>query len=372
MANQLSLENLRRLRFHNQFAANKIPQSIADIVHHCGGLQSQELPATHLAIRARSNDSTVDAVKQAHEIDRSFVLTWTMRGTMHLISTKDVHWQLGLMGQATIKKTERRYKQLDLDEATRHRTTDLIQEMLNNGNALTRTEIAASLEPLGIPVNGQAIHHLVRYAALAGIICFGPEREKDLTYVLLDDWIGKNDQEVVEEQAVVELTRRYFQAYAPATLKDYISWSGLSSKQAKIGFMAIADDLISVETPNGEYWLSQNQLDQLALATEQEMVRLLPRFDNYLLAYQSRDFMVADAFAKQIHPGGGIIRPALVINGSVKGIWRIERKRRMTNIVIQPFTELNKDYLPLIEAESSAIGHFLNEKTQMSVESSLS
>lgn len=365
MVTQLTLDQIRRFRFQNQL---KIQDNVAQIVKAACALQSQELPAAHLAIRARTTGLTLKDVKYAREVERSIILTWTMRGTMHLVSSEDIHWQLELVGQHFINKTERRYKQLGLDAVVRQHTLDIIPTILSKEEALTRAQLAQALAKYDIPVDGQAIHHLVRFAALSGLICFGAEDNGELTYVLLDDWLSAAQSEFSEEHALTELARRYFETYAPTTLKDFISWSGLGTKQAKIGFNAIADDLAEVETPIGTNMMFKHQLKHLDNLFAEDTVHLLPRFDNYLLAYESRAFMVDETFAKQIHPGGGIIRPTLVVNGEAKGIWHLERKRSITSIIVQAFNKLEKQYLPVIEADVLDIGRFLDEETQLVIE----
>ena len=367
MGSQLSEADIQRFRFHHQGLANKATD-VSSIVRGLCAMQSQEWAAAQLAIRARSNGLTAEAIRHAREVQRSVVLTWTLRGTMHLVATADLHWQLDILGAVFIRKTERRYRQLGLGEdATRKRGAQLIQATLQKEGALHRAAIAEAIAPHGIPVEGQAIHHLVRYTALAGLICFGPERDGELTYVSLDDWLGiQSRHHLNQQEALAELVRRYMEANAPATVHDLASWSGLPMAQVKAGFQTIADDLIEVETPDGTAWMLKQQQE---LSGSGRIVRLLPRYDNYLLGHKSRDFMVAPDYAKAIHPGGGLIRSCLVVDGQARGIWRLEHKRDVSKVIVEAFTPLEDEIIPRLEAEAQDIGRFLNLNAQLEIRS---
>lgn len=366
---RLTLEQVRRLRFRAQGLDNDSPHAdVAQVVRRLCGVQSQELPSSRLALRARSHGLTVADIRQAREEARSIALTWTLRGTMHLVVAEDLDWQLRVLGPLSICKTERRYKQLDLDEATRRKAADRMRDILSDQGPLTRAELADQLAKYGIPVAGQAIHHLVRYAALAGVICFGPERDGDLTYVLLDDWLGGVKQKsLTEEQIPGELARRYLQANGPATPHDLVSWAGIPVGQAKAGFEAIEADLVEVAIPSGSAWMLQDQMDHLESISEEPVVRLLPRYDTYLLGHQSRDFMVQDAFAKMIHPGGGLIRSAVVVGGMAVGVWSMKHNRNTATIIVESFERLDPAIMPQMDEEVQDIGWFLSLNMRLQI-----
>ena len=128
-------------------------------------------------------------------VDRSFVLTWTLRGALHLVPREDLCWQLALGGPGAIRATQRRYKLLGLKETVREEEKVAIQSILIREGALVRSELARALANRGIPVAGQAIHHIVRFAALCGLVRLGAEQAGELTYVLLEGWLpaGNSD-----------------------------------------------------------------------------------------------------------------------------------------------------------------------------------
>ena len=94
-------------------------------------------------------------------------------------------------------------------------------------------------------------------------------------------------------------------------------------------------------------------------------VRLLPRYDNYLLSHESRAFMVEEAFAKRVHPGGGLIRACLLVDGEAKANWKLEKRRAGIRVVVEPFETLVPSTLPYLETEAESLGRFLNTVAEL-------
>jgi hypothetical protein len=370
---KLSPEQIRLLRLRSQRLHPEAARSIsgaAQSVKALCGLQAQELPSATLAVRPRSHTLTANDVRQAREDDRSIVLTWCMRGTLHLVAADDLSWLLPFLGPIFMHKSQRRYTQLGLDHETRIQAAQEIRDELGRRGPLTRPELAEALDAKGIPVAGQAIAHLVRYAALKGIICYGPERNGQLTFVLLEDWI-RLEEPLDTHLFPVELAQRYLEGHGPATPEDLASWSGISIRQARAGFEANRKELEEVERTRSPAWILKGTSAWLDEPIGESIVRLLPRYDEYLLGYQSRAFMVHEAYARRIHPGGGIIKATVIVDGRALGIWRSERKKNSTTIVIEPFESLSADIKHALEAEVEDLGRFFQSETHLRVESSL-
>ena len=362
---QVRLLRLRAQRLHPE-AARSI-SGVAELIRKLAGLQAQELPSATLAVRPRSNNLVAEDVKKACEDNRAIVLTWCMRGTLHLVATEDLNWLLPFFGPIFISKSDRRYKQLGLDPETRGRAAGEIREAISQRGPLIRAELARALAAKGIPVKGQAIAHLVRCAALEGLICFGPERDGQLTYVLLEDWVGLAGQPD-PDQIQAELARRYLEAYGPATPDDLASWSGLSIGEARAGFAAISSHLVEMQVADSPAWMLESHSAWLDEAYNAPIMRLLPCYDAYLLGYRSRAFMVSASYARRIHPGGGQIQSTLIVDGRAAGVWSSQRKKNSTTIIVEPFEPIPANILPELESEVQDIGRFLGQETQLRLE----
>ncbi len=366
MNSVLSPRDLRRLRARRQLLSDGDRLgSAADIVRRLCALQSQEWPSAQLAIHSRAQDLSQDDVIHAREVERAFVLTWSLRGTLHLVAAEDLRWQLALCGPGAIRATKRRYEQLGLTEALRERALEEIEDILGREGALKRAQLAKALGERSVPVAGQAIHHLLRFAALRGLICIGAAVDGDLTYALLDDWLPPSRADSSEGEPLRTFARRYLAAYGPATAADFKRWSGLSQAQVKAAWAAVRAECAAVTLPEGEGLILEGAAAPPEPERDGPTVRLLPRYDNYLLGYESRRFMVADEFAKRVHPGGGLIRACVIVDGAAQANWKLEKWRAGIRIVVEPFTALVPAALPALEAQVQSLGRFLNTQAEL-------
>lgn len=361
-------EQLRRVRAHHQGldADSRLP-SAAGVVRRLCALQAQEWSSAQLAIFSRAHGISRADVIHAREVQRAFVLTWSLRGTLHLAATEDIRWLLKICGPGAIRATRRRYQQLGLSESNRQDALAAMKSILGGGKALTRSELARELAGHGIPTEGQAIHHLVRFAALRGLICLGPEIDGALTYVLLDEWLPPGAQGEPPDEPLASFARRYLEAYAPAGAADFARWSGLSAAQLRQAWQLIAPECVTVAIPGGEAQMLKTQLKYIDDIQRECTVRFLPRYDNYLLGYKSRAFMVADAYAKRVHPGGGMIRTCVTVDGEARASWKLENRRKGVRVTVSPYDSLGASQIALLEGEAEALGRFLNAELEMRI-----
>lgn len=239
---QLPPEGVRLLRARAQALAGGVREDgVAAVVRRVFAVQAQDAVAAELGIRARGRGITRQAVRAAYEDERSIVRGWYLRGTLHTVPAEDARWLPALLGPGTLAATARRYGQLGLDEDLRRRSDALLRKELAAHGPLTRAELTQALAGIGVPAQGQAPFHLIRHAALRGILCHGPQRAGEATYVLLDDWLPPaGEPQPAGEAALAELARRYLAAHAPAGPEDFAVWSGLPVSRARGAWRALA------------------------------------------------------------------------------------------------------------------------------------
>lgn len=306
-------------------------------------------------------------VERARVQERTIVRTWGQRGTLHLLATDDLGWLLPLFGPVFIAGDRRRRAELGLDEETCARGISIIRDVLAWQGPLTRAELVEQLALHGLRIEGQARPHLLSRAALEGVICLGPDRGAGPTYALLGDWVTLGHA-LPGEAAYAELARRYLGAYGPATPEDMAAWSGLPISGIRAAWRQIADQLVEVEIGGMAAWMLKTcaaWLDEAPLADR--AVRLLPGFDIYLLGYRARELAVPPQYAKRVNAGGGILHPALLVDGRVVGIWKGERKKGHLDVLVQPFKQLAHEVYPGLEAEANDLGRFLGVEAALQV-----
>lgn len=358
----LSLAQARHLRLYSQGLHPTETQklrNVTQIVKRLCSVQAQYPFSAQLAVWLRSRDLVASEVEQVRVQERSIVRTWCMRGSLHLLAAQDVGWLLPHFGPLFVGKSGPRYRQLGLQEQIGTRAIRAIESILSAQGPLTRAELARELATQGIPTKGQAAYHLMRRAGLEGLICFGPDRQDEPTYVLLKEWTETSDAKT-KNRARAELTRRYLEGYAPAEPKDLATWSGLGVKEARAGFQLISHDLLEVEIAGSPSFILKKQAAWLdEPLPKQVIVHLLPNFDPYLLGYRNRSVMVPPQYAKRIHPGGGIPRPTLLVNGYVAGTWKKKRSKDSIVVHVTPFKELPADVKSALDEQAHELGRFL-------------
>jgi hypothetical protein len=286
------------------------------------GLQAQDTRAALLAVRTRTEGATAHAVEAALHTG-ALVRAWSMRGTLHLLAAADLPLAIAIFGPLQLARGRRRLAQLGLDDAAAERSTAEVGAILSDEGPLTRHELAARLRERGVPVaaEGQAAIHVVHRAAAAGVLL---EVGMSGRYAALDVDLPDRDA------ALPQLAARYATAHAPATREDFAAWSGLPAADVRTAWR-------EPEAVDGD--------------REPGGVRLLPAFDEWLLGWASRELVLPAAHAKQVAPGGGIIRPVAIADGRVFATWRLRGGR----VEVEPFGRR----APSTAAEIEAVGAFL-------------
>jgi hypothetical protein len=164
------------------------------------------------------------------------------------------------------------------------------------------------------------------------------------------------------------LLRRYLTAFAPATPEDFASWSGLPMSDVRLAWKRLDSrrSLVELESPIGPLWLLKEQAAGPELSSgHTPIVRLLPAFDTFWMGYRKRDMAVSPRFAKRINAGGGILHPAVLVQGHAVGTWKLDRRKTQAEVVVSPFESLLPEVMPGIEAEVADVGTFLGVQSQL-------
>ena len=366
----LSNDQVRLLRLRAQRLTPRSRDSVSDVallVKELCGIQAQDARAAVLALRVRSVGLVTADAERARVQERTIIRTWGQRGTLHLLATEDLGWLLPLFSPVFIAGGQRRRAELGLDEDTCAGGIRVIRDVLASQGPLTRAEIVEQLAIHGLHIEGQARPHLLYRAALEGVICLGPDRGTEPTYVLLSDWV-RQGQALPQEAAYAELILRYLGAYGPATPEDMAAWSGLPISRIRAAWRLSADQLMEVETGGSAAWMLKTcaaWLDEPP--TADWVVCLLPGFDIYMLGYQKRDLAVPLQHAKRINAGGGILHPALLVDGRTVGTWKSLRKKNHLEVIVEPFDQLAPEVYPGLEAEVADLARFLEVQASLQV-----
>jgi hypothetical protein len=318
----MNLQELSILRLENQHIAKSRFNTVKEIASWMCAMQAQDFNMSKWALGIRLQESSVTAINKAID-SGELVRTHLLRPTWHLVSSDDIGWILSLTAPQIRSAVKSRDKELGLTEPVFRKSNSVIEKSLRDGNHLTRPELISELVKTNIDVDNNRASHLLLRAETDGIICSGRLKDNRPTYALLQEWI-KATKTFYRDEALRELAIRYFTSHGPATLEDFIWWSGLSSKDSQLALELARSSLNSEIIQNKTYWFaSYSSLSQ----PDTNEVFLLPAYDEFLISYRDRTASLAFIKLKEAVSSNGIFYPTIVRNGQVIGTWKYSLKK---------------------------------------------
>lgn len=335
-----------------------------NVVAALGAIQAQDYAGALWAVGLRTGSGTEAAVEQALS-DRKIIRTWPMRGTLHFVAAADVRWMLALQRERIIAKAAARHRQLELDETTFARAAELLMAALHGEKKMTRSELYEVLVRAGISTAGQRGYHILWRLGLEALICFGTPQSKQQTFVLLDEWVP--DTRILErEEALEELAHRYFTSRGPATVQDFIWWSGLRAADARAGLEMSASHLEKIDVDGNNYWMPRESPPR-GSGRKASQLYLLPGFDEYLLGYKDRTAALVPRNSALVVPArNGVMKPVIVLDGVVAGTWKRAVRTNDVLVTASPFNSFSRAEARAFEAAAARYGEFLGMHAEVS------
>ena len=315
-----------------------------EIVRHLLAVQAQDPRGARLAVRARTAGGHSSAVDHALTKERSLVITWVNRGTLHLIAAEDEPLLHALTTPQLRTTSDRRLSQEGVSAAVAQRGVAAIAKALSAEGPMTRAQIRAVLDSARVPTAGQALVHVLFRATLDGLIVRGPIIGGEHAFALAADWLGQRPK-IDHDRALAELARRYLAGHGPADARDLAKWAQLPLRDARAGLAAIASEL--TERPDSLLDVRRDELPPLPPP------RLLGPFDPLLLGWRSRE-LVLDS-AEEIVTANGIIKAIALIDGRAAGTWTMPRGR----VELHLWKEQDPPTTTALKHEASAVETYL-------------
>jgi hypothetical protein len=309
-------------------------------------VQGQDPRGFRLAVRARTEGLTAADVERALSEDRTLVVTWLNRGTLHLVRSEDYPWLQALTTPPLITSSARRLRQEGVDEAAAERAVATIERALADEGPLTRIQLRERLEAANLAGEGQAMIHLLFLTALRGIAVRGPMIGKQHAYVLVRDWLGEQ-RPVDREKALAELARRYLVGHQPASDRDLAKWAGLPLRDARAGLKAIGSEL-----EEGEDGLVR--LVERTAPEELPPARLLGAFDPVLLGWTSREAILGPH--TNLVTRNGIFHPFAMADGRAVAKWGFAGGK----LTLEPLQPLTAKVSAALEIDAAEVSRFLS------------
>jgi hypothetical protein len=343
-------------RLLNQHISGVLFKKPEDAVRWMTAVQAQDFLASLWAIGIRVKNSCISDIEESIA-NKKIVRTWLLRGTLHFVKGEDVRWILDLIAPRIIASNANSLeKNLQLDSKVFQQSREVIIDALEGGNHLLRKDLYNRLKSSNIPISDLRGLHILHRLALEGIICFGPRRGKQHTFVLLDEWIPKTKLKH-REDALGELSLRYFKSHGPSTLQDFRWWSGLTDSDARKGLEKNRSQLLSEDVDDQTYWFpkcSDINMDPNPVS------QLLPDYDEYIVGYKDRNQLVKGITNNKMESNDFIFNPTIIVNGEIVGTWKRTFKEGKIKISLNPYKSLDNEDFKAIKKAAIAYGNFMN------------
>lgn len=301
------------------------------VVERLLAVQGQDPRGARLAIRARSAGLTAADVDRALTDDRSLLVTWLNRGTLHLVRSEDYPWLHALTTPPLFTANARRLAQEGVSADDAERAVRVIERSLAGDGPLDRAQLGERIRAIGVRTEGQALVHLLMLASLRGLVVRGPMAGRQHAHVLVRDWLPALPR-VDRETALAELARRYLVGHGPANDRDLAKWVGLPLRDARAALGAISSEL--AERGDGLVDLAGR-----ADVAEPPPPRLLGSYDPVLLGWASRDPLLGSHARRVVVEGLFRRSPSCAAGARPRGAWsgaRLRLSRSVACLVRRP------------------------------------
>ena len=325
-----------------------------EVVRALGAVQAQDYASAKWALALRCPSATDSVVEQAIT-DGKIVRTHVLRPTWHFVDPADLRWLLALTARRVVAKMAPYDRQLELDADTYRRSNAAVTRALRDGRHSTREELGQILKEERIRTDPIRIAHLLMRAELDGIVCSGPRRGKQFTYALLEARIPSAPS-MEKDEALLELTRRYFSTRGPATPQDFAWWSGLTIGDAKRGIDIAGAELQREEIDGTSYWLAAATPAAGAL----RVAHLLPNYDEYFIGYRDRGAILE--LVRAVKPKAtlsGLTAHVIAVDGQIVGGWKRALKRNAVVVELNPVIGLSGRQRKAVISAVERFGEFL-------------
>ena len=338
-------------RLQNQFITRPLRAEPARLIARLGAVQAQEYPFAKWALALRLGSEQTDAGIEADFNAGRILRTHVLRPTWHFVARDDIRWMLELTGPRVQMTVARYTRRVGVDARTLRRAVSLFERALDGGASLTRSELGARLARTGIRLSGPQLGFVMMYAELEGVVCSGPRVGGHFTYALVSARapIAKR---LPRDEALATLTQRYFTSHGPATIRDFVWWSGLTVADTRRG---LEMNRAACRTVDGlEYW----HLKAGGAPSAADHVQLLPIYDEYLVAYRDR---LAVPHGPGTTPGatGVTFRHAFLSGGQVAGTWNVSRGRGGCAVRLTALRPLSRREKAAARDAAERFGRFL-------------
>lgn len=290
----------------------------AEVIGYMGAMQAQEYRLMRWAVGMRTRRPSAGAFKKA--FDRGeIVRLHLMRGTWQLVSAED-YWPLVTLCAPKALAVTRGWMTsngIAIPEAEVSKVRDILAMTASDLGSVTKEDFKRALAERDITMDDHRLSYHIRMAEISGVLCSGDLLPMKASYALTADKVGAKAP-VDRDEALMMLTLKYFRSRQPATLEDFVWWSGLGVNDCRRGIGLLGDRIHAEKWKRREFYLTD---DCRTRGFRKGKSLLIPPYDEYLIGYKSRDIVLPTEHSHKAHNNTGTFQPVIAIDGMICGNW---------------------------------------------------
>jgi uncharacterized protein YcaQ len=344
---------------------------VTRVVEDLCGLHAQVPQTPYLSLWTRVKDFENVWLDQALYDDRSLVKTWLMRGTLHLVPSRDLpvyNQALRTMWFEHHGRFMRAPEWPPADERRRIIYPAIVTALAHA--PLTRkdlsSQVRAKLRNRALPYDRlfSGWGGILKETGYAGLTVHARPCGRESCFAQLGQWLPEvHLDRVSEEAAQTQLLLKYLRGYGPATQQDFMLWSGLAAGPARRAIAGASASVtqVTVDGSKAGFLLLKEDLRTLAAIDldEPAPLRLLPKFDSMLLGHKDRGRIISAAHKSRVFtPRIGDVSATVLVNGRIVGTWKHKRTKTALTVVLEPFEKLRDPEVKEAEREATAMSQY--------------
>jgi hypothetical protein len=298
-----------------------VPQfkSPTEVVSHMGAMQAQEYRMMRWAVEMRTTKPSHKAFKEAFDSGQVIRLH-LMRGTWQLVTAENYWHFITLCAPKAIAVTKgwMSSNKISIPDEELYRVRDILAKTAADKGSATKDDLVQALAEKDISMDDHRLSYHIRMAEFSGTLCSGDLLPTKATYTLSTEKVGLRPAQIDRDEALMRFTRKYFQSRQPATLEDFVWWSGLNVNDCRKG-ITLLGGTIHKETWKGRDFYLMDNCRTRGFRTGKLL--MIPPYDEYLIGYKSRDIVLPPEHRHRAHNNSGIFQPIIARDGIICGNW---------------------------------------------------
>ena len=320
------------MRLLNQQLVSPQFKSPGELLRYMCAMQAQEYRMMRWAVAMRTRNPSAKAFKKAFD-SGEIIRLHLMRGTWQLVAAEDYWPLIELCSPKAIAVTKgwMNSNKIYISEEEVANIREVLIRTADDKGSATKDDFAKALMQRNIHMDDHRLSYHIRLAEMSGVLCSGELLPTKATYSLTANKIKTRRNPWDRDETLMLLAQKYFRSRQPATLEDFVWWSGLNIGDCRRG-IALLGNYLHTEKWRGRIFYLTDDCRTRGFRKGQYL--LIPPYDEYLISYKSRDLVLSPDFKHKAHNNSGIFQPIIARDGIICGNWAPLREELQTEFFL--------------------------------------